>query len=162
MSSFRWIRSISVAALLFISTIAVAGDRPIFTHKDLAIKGYDPVSYFSLEQDAKAIPGDPAITANYMGSTWRFASAKNRDAFQADPSRYAPQYGGYCAFAVSHGFTKPIDPNAWHIKDDKLYLNLSKRVKRKWLKNRDAAIVRADGNWPTVLTACEAKGNCYQ
>ena len=162
MLNFSWIRHLGACLLLCVSTAAAAGDRPIFTHKDLAIRGYDPVAYFSLDQDAPAVPGDPEITATYMGSTWRFASQANREAFEADPARYAPQYGGYCAFAVSHGFTKPVDPDAWHIKDDKLYLNLSKRVKRKWLKDRDAAIARADGHWPRVLTACEAKGKCYQ
>lgn len=161
MSGSSWFRIIGAAALLCGASIASAGDRPIFTHKDAAIRGYDAVAYFSLAEDADAVRGVPEISAEYMGSTWHFASIENRDAFQANPSRYAPQYGGYCAFAVSHGFTKPIDPDAWYIKDDRLYLNLSKRVKRKWLKDRDAAIVRADNNWPTVLTQCEAKGNCY-
>ncbi|MFK7915668.1 MAG: YHS domain-containing (seleno)protein [Pseudomonadales bacterium] len=161
MLSSHWTRLPTAVVLLCAAALASAGDRPIFTHKDLAIRGYDPVAYFSLVDGAKAVAGSPEITAQYMGSTWQFASEKNRAAFQANPTRYAPQYGGYCAFAVSHGFTKPVDPDAWHIKNDKLYLNLSKRVKRKWLKDRDAAIVRADGHWPTVLTACEAKNNCY-
>ncbi len=71
--------------------------------------------------------------------------------FVVDPEKYAPQYGGYCAYAVASNFTKPTDPNAWTIVDDKLYLNLSKGVKKKWSKDIPGNIVKADGNWPAVL-----------
>ncbi len=142
------------------SVSALAADREIFTRKDAAIRGYDPVAYYSLAVGERGVRGDPKITHDYMGTTWHFSTEENRDLFAANPAKYAPQYGGYCAFAVSHGFTKPTNPHAWSVVDDKLYLNLSKGVQKKWRKDRDAAIVRADANWPKVLTACEANDNC--
>lgn len=151
---------ISAFILIFISSSAFAADPDIFATKKGAIRGVDVVAYFSLEPGDKAIKGTDEFTYEYMGATWKFASAANRDAFIAKPEKYAPQYGGYCAFAVSHGFTKPVNVQAWRIVDDKLYLNLSKGVKRKWEKDIAGNIERADNNWPTVLTACEEHGNC--
>ena len=146
--------------LLLLAGAAQAADPNIFSTKKGAIRGVDPVAYFSLEPGDSAVKGDDAFTHEWMGATWKFVSAENRDAFAADPEKYAPQYGGYCAFAVSHGFTKPINVNAWRIVDDKLYLNLSKGVKRKWEKDIPGNISRADGHWPTALSACEEHGNC--
>lgn len=151
---------ISAFILLFISSGAFAADPDIFATKSGAIRGVDVVAYFSLEPGNKAIKGTDEFTYEYMGATWKFASAANREAFIANPEKYAPQYGGYCAFAVSHGFTKPVNVQAWRIVDDKLYLNLSKGVKRKWEKDIAGNIERADNNWPTALTACEEHGNC--
>ena len=85
------------------------------------------------------------------GATWRFTSEANRDAFRAKPTRYAPQYGGYCAWAVSQGYTAKGDPNAWKIVGGKLYLNYDKRVQSTWEKAAEANIVKADANWPKVL-----------
>ena len=149
-----------MAVLLFAASAAQAADPNVFATKKGAIRGIDPVAYFSLQPGDKAVKGSNEFTHEWMGATWKFASADNRDAFAADPEKYAPQYGGYCAFAVSHGFTKPINVNAWRIVDDKLYLNLSKGVKRKWEKDIAGHIARADGHWPTVLSACEEHGNC--
>jgi len=88
---------------------------------DVAIKGYDPVAYFT---DGKAVEGDEQYSYNWLGATWHFASAAHRDLFATDPSRYAPQYGGYCADGVSFGtVTTNIDPRAWRIIDDKLYIS---------------------------------------
>jgi YHS domain-containing protein len=84
----------------------------------VAIKGYDPVAYF---KSGKPVEGTGTHEHRWMGATWRFASAANRDAFAADPQRYAPQFGGYCAWAVSQGYTADIDPEAWTIVGDKLY-----------------------------------------
>lgn len=150
------------AALLVVllGNSAFAADPAIFATNKGAIRGVDVVSYFSLAPEAKAVKGSPEITHDYMGATFRFASEENRELFIADPEKYVPQYGGYCAFAVSHGFTKPVDPNRWSIVDGKLYVNLNGTAERKWLKNRDAAIERGNANWPTVLTACEERGNC--
>ena len=137
-----------------------AADPDIFATKKGAIRGVDPVAYFDLEPGEKAVRGLDEFTYQHQGALWKFASAENRDAFAANPEKYTPQYGGYCAFAVSHGFTKPINVDAWKIVDGKLYLNLSKRVKRKWEKDQTAAITRADNNWQTALQACEAHNNC--
>ncbi|WP_261332842.1 YHS domain-containing (seleno)protein [Rhizobium leguminosarum] len=88
---------------------------------DVAIKGYDPVAYFTENQ---AVEGSETYSHHWLGATWYFASARNRDLFKGDPSKYAPQYGGYCADGVSFGtVTTNIDPKAWRIIDGKLYLS---------------------------------------
>ena len=138
-----------------------AADPDIYAHqKKGAISGADVVAYWSLESGANAVKGKKDITHEYKGATWRFSTEENRDLFAADPEKYMPEYGGYCAFAVSHGFTKSVNPDYWHIVDGKLYLNFNFFADRKWRKDRDAAIVRGDKNWPTVLTACEEHDNC--
>jgi YHS domain-containing protein len=150
-----------LASILFIAFSAQAADPEIYSHKKLgAIKGVDVVSYFSLEPGAKPVQGKEEFIHEYMGATWRFSSAENRDLFAQNPEKYAPQYGGYCAFAVSHGFTKRVNPKFWHVVDDKLYLNFNGIADRKWRKDKESAIARADGHWPTVLTACEKHNNC--
>ncbi|MEM9177177.1 MAG: YHS domain-containing (seleno)protein [Myxococcota bacterium] len=110
-----------------------------------AIEGTDPVAYFT---EGRPVEGSKAHTFEYMGATWRFASAENKAAFEAAPEKYAPQYGGYCAWAVSQGYTAGIDPEAWTIVDGKLYLNYSEKVMKTWLADRDAFIEAADDNWP--------------
>ena len=115
---------------------------------NLALQGYDPVAYF---EEGKAVKGEAGHSASWMGATWQFASAKNREAFQADPERYAPQYGGYCAWAVSEGYTADIDPHAWRIVNGKLYLNYSKSIQRRWEKDIPGHIAMGDKNWPGVL-----------
>lgn len=143
---------LSVIGMLMLSGAVQAADPNIYSHKKSgAIKGTDPVAYFSLEAGQKAVKGSKEHTHEWNGATWRFSSADNKDKFIENPEKYAPQYGGYCAFAVSHNFTKPTDPNAWRIVDGKLYLNLSKKVQRKWLKDVPGNISKADNNWPTVL-----------
>ena len=129
---------------------ARAGEPTIYTGlvKGIAVGGYDPVAYFN---DSKPVSGSPSITLMHDGATWRFTSEVNRDAFRAEPTRYAPQYGGYCAWAVSQGYTAKGDPNAWKIVGGKLYLNYDKRVQSTWEKAAEANIVKADANWPKVL-----------
>ncbi len=147
--------------LMFFPLLALAADPPIYSHaKKGAVKGADVVAYFSLEPGAKYVKGSDEFTHEWNGATWKFASAENRDNFAANPQAYAPQYGGYCAFAVSHGFTKPVNPNKWKIVDGKLYLNLNGIAYRKWEADQSAAIVRADNNWPLVLKQCEQHGTC--
>ena len=130
---------------------ASAADPEIFSKKSSAIRGYDPVAYFDLDKGADAVKGSKEFSHDWKGTTWYFSSAENKDKFVDNPEKFAPQYGGYCAFAVSHGFTKPTDPDAWYIHDDKLYLNLSKGVQKKWFKDIPGNIQRADNNWPSVL-----------
>lgn len=124
--------------------VALALD-PVFSAKGLAIRGADPVAYFT---DGKYVPGSPEFTTKWMGATWRFASADHRDRFVADPEKYAPQYGGYCAYAVSQGRTATIDPTAFTVVNGKLYLNYSKSIEKTWRANRDEYIEQADANWP--------------
>jgi YHS domain-containing protein len=114
-----------------------------------AIEGYDPVAYF---EEGKPVEGDSDYTHEWMGATWYFASAANRDLFAADPQKYAPQYGGYCAWAVANGYTAKIDPQAWAVVDDKLYLNYSLEVQKQWQQDVPGNITKADGNWPGIRT----------
>jgi YHS domain-containing protein len=112
-----------------------------------AIEGYDPVAYF---EDGKPIEGDSDYAYEWMDATWYFASAENRDQFAADPEKYAPQYGGYCAWAVANGYTATVDPQAWAVVDDKLYLNYSLDVQKDWQQDVPGNITKADANWPGI------------
>lgn len=129
---------------------AHAATPSVFASDGVAINGYDPVGYFT---DGKPVKGDPAFTSAWDGAELRFASAANKATFDADPEAYAPKYGGYCAYAVSQGYTASTDPDAWTIHENRLYLNYSKRVRRIWLKDVDGLIAAADENWPGVLSA---------
>ena len=113
----------------------------------VAIEGTDPVAYFD---EGEPVAGSSDFEHDWMGATWRFASAENRDRFAADPETYAPQYGGYCAWAVSQGYTAKIDPAAWKIVDGKLYLNYSKDVQTQWAGDIPGNIAKADANWPQI------------
>lgn len=111
----------------------------------MAIRGYDPVAYFT---DSKPVKGNAAFNYAWRGAAWQFASAEHRTLFAGDPEKYAPQYGGYCAYGVSEGHTVDIDPDAWKIIGGKLYLNYSQSVQRQFLKEPEARIRKADQNWP--------------
>ena len=115
--------------------------------RGLAIKGYDPVAYFT---DAKPVEGSSDFTFEWQGAKWRFANAEHRDAFSEDPGKYAPQFGGYCAWAVSQGYTADIDPEAWKIVDGKLYLNYNKEVRETWEKDAPGNIKKGEENWPKL------------
>ncbi len=136
--------AVFILALIWLSAPAHAVD-PVFNTDGTAIRGYDPVAYFT-EEDA--VKGSSAHTFDYMGATWQFASAENREKFVANPEKYAPAYGGYCAWAVANNYTATIDPDAWSIKDGKLYLNYSKLVRARWALDKDGNIEAADKNWP--------------
>lgn len=114
----------------------------------IAIRGYDPVAYFT---ESRPVEGSRDFTFEWNEATWRFASAANRDAFRAEPERYAPQFGGYCAWAVSQGYTAGIDPEAWKIVDGKLYLNYSREVQQRWEQDIPGNIARAQTNWPGLV-----------
>ena len=132
-----------VAAL---PVLAASKSDPI--NKDgsgVAIKGYDPVAYFT---QSKPVKGSSAFTYQWMNATWWFASAEDRDEFARSPEKYAPQYGGYCAYGVSQGHTAPIDPEAWTIVEGKLYLNYSQAVKKTWSEAIPKHIDEANQNWP--------------
>lgn len=115
----------------------------------VAIKGYDPVAYHA---EGKPVKGSKGYELQWKDAKWRFASAENKLLFEADPDKYAPQYGGYCAWAVSRGYTAGVDPkDAWRIVDDKLYLNYSPKVKKQWEEDIPGNIKKGDANWPDVL-----------
>ena len=112
-----------------------------------AVRGYDVVAYFT---EGKPVEGKSDYTHEWSNTTWRFASAAHRDLFAANPEKYAPQYGGWCAWAVSQGYTASIDPAAWRIVDGKLYLNYSKSVQSQWAQNIPGFIAKGDTNWPRL------------
>ena len=125
----------------------LAGDQ-VFTSWGKAIRGYDPVAYFT---QGEPVEGDGDFTHEWMDAKWYFASAKNRDAFAQDPARYAPQFGGYCAWAVSQNYTASTDPDAWKIAGGKLNLNYSKGVQEQWIAGGvEKLIVQGARNWPAI------------
>lgn len=116
----------------------------------LAIGGYDPVAYFT---QGRPVEGRAVHQSSWNGATWRFASAGSLEAFKAAPERFAPRYGGYCAWAVSQGYIAPGDPRQWKIVAGRLYLNFNARAKALWEADQTAAITRGDSNWPGVLAS---------
>ncbi|GAB5413750.1 MAG: YHS domain-containing (seleno)protein [Congregibacter sp.] len=139
---------LSLCLGLFASTATAKDEVNSSLFGNVAIESTDPVAYFT---EGKAVKGRKDFEHVWKDAKWRFSSAANRDLFAADPERYAPQYGGYCAYAVSQGYTAGIDPEAWSIVGDRLFLNYSKEVQEEWLDSRDAFIEAADENWPSVL-----------
>ena len=145
-------RRILTAAALLPAALALrpafAQTAPVYAEDGIAIDGTDPVAYFT---ESRPIPGNPAFTHDWMGATWRFSSAANRDAFAADPEAYAPQFGGYCAWAVSQNYTAPTEPDAWTIHDGKLYLNFNQHIRRRWERDIPGNIAKGEANWPAAL-----------
>lgn len=138
----------SIPVVALIGTRASAEAAPVYANDSIAVDGSDVVAYFTQGAPAK---GTPEFSHDWNGATWHFVNAANRDAFAVDPAAYAPQYGGYCAWAVSEGYTAPTVPEAWRIVDGKLYLNFSRQIQRRWERDIPARITAADDNWPTVL-----------
>lgn len=120
---------------------------PIFSTEEGAIRGYDPVAYF---KQNKAIKGHKDLSTTWQGAEWHFSSQANLNAFKAEPEKYAPQYGGYCAYGVAQGYTPEIDPSAYKVANGKLYLNLSPAVLKKWKKDIPGYVKEADKNWPEL------------
>ncbi|MEO0886388.1 MAG: YHS domain-containing (seleno)protein [Cyanobacteria bacterium J06634_6] len=127
------------------SSASTEGGETVYVKDGVAIAGADPVAYFTDEQ---FVPGSAEYTHEWKGTTWQFASAENRDLFADGPEAYAPQYGGYCAWAVGQNALAAIDPNAWSIVDGKLYLNANKRIQDRWSEDIPGNIALAEDNWP--------------
>lgn len=139
----------SCLALLFVTQAAHAKDS-VYTSffSDTAASGYDVVAYFT---ENKPVEGKDKFSYEWNGAEWLFSSRENLALFKANPKKYAPQYGGYCAYAISQGYTAKSVPEAWDIVDGKLYLNLSLSVRKTWQANQTQYIRKADTNWPAVL-----------
>lgn len=140
-----------VLSALVALSIALAG--PVFgatpVDKDrngFAVRGWDVVSYF----DGKPLVGKSEFVQEWNGAKWRFATAAHRDAFVANPGKYAPQYGGHCAYGLAKGHLVPSDPQAWRIVGGKLYLNYDSDVQKSWEKKQAEYIVDADKEWKEV------------
>ena len=149
-SSLKIIAAIfTVLAAPMMSAPAYADEPPIYTswRNNNAVGGYDAVSYFT----GNPVKGDAKYFFQYKGATWFFSSQYNRNLFISEPTKYAPQYGGYCAWAVAMGKTAKGDPRHFSIVGDKLYLNFNGRIKKRWESAAEDFILAADANWPDVL-----------
>lgn len=141
-------KELFVAPFLFFALVGAetALAKPVVhSPKGVAIGGYDPVAYF--EKKGEQL-GKAEHASQHEKATWYFVSAANKAAFDKEPGKYAPQYGGWCAYAMSRGDKAKIDPKAWTIHDGKLYLNYSLDIMKKWRKNMANYINNADGHWP--------------
>jgi len=149
------IKSTLVSSALIMSSMSFAANIEVNANdNDLAIKGYDTVSYFTKGAPTK---GSDQYTAAYNGAIYQFASADNRDTFKANPSKYAPQYGGFCAMGVAMNQKFDTDPTAWHIRGDKLYLNLNKDVQTKWRTDIPGHLAISQVNWTGIKGLTEAQ-----
>lgn len=119
----------------------------IYSESNAAIHGYDPVSYF---KKSKPVKGNKQFSYKWKGANWLFENEENLKAFSAEPEKYAPQYGGYCAYGMSKGYKATTSPDAWSVVDGKLYLNYDTDVQKTWNKDQKNFIQKADKNWPTV------------
>jgi len=136
-----------LSLMFFINPVFAANGVNVDSN-GLAIKGYDPVAYFTM---SKPVKGKKEFTVNYKGNKWALSSDVHKQAFLANPEAYLPQYGGFCAFAASKNSIAKTDPEAWTIHNNKLYLNYSKSVRSIWVKDKPGNIIKADGYWPELM-----------
>jgi len=139
---------ITAPAASAVGRAAFASEPETFQVDSIAIHGYDPVAYFT---EGEPLPGSDIHTIDYRGATWKFASAENLAAFEGDPEKFGPRFGGYCAYAASQGYLAPTVPEAWTIHEDRLYLNFSLRVRRRWSRDIVGNIAKGEANWPGIL-----------
>ena len=140
-------RAAAAVALAGLFVVPVVAQKVNTSFTGLAIDGYDPVAYFTL---SKPVKGTREFTFEFGGATYRFASAEHREQFAKDPAKYVPQYGAFCAWAVSRGYTADTDPLAWRIVEGKLYLNYNTSVQKQWEQDIPGNISKADANWPAL------------
>ncbi|WP_153799860.1 YHS domain-containing (seleno)protein [Foetidibacter luteolus] len=138
---------LSCFTLILFAGIAKAQTNEIFAPDGKAIRGYDPVAFY---KEQKPVKGIDSLAYTWKNATWFFSSAANLDSFKANPGRYAPQYGGYCAYGTSEGHKAPTETDTWTIVDDKLYFNYNTKVKERWTKNQQELIEKANAQWPLI------------
>lgn len=143
-------RLIIMTLFLALSTSAFAAGKTLLNvdKTGLALKGYDPVAYFTENSPVK---GDPQFVSTYNGARYQFASAANKSMFDANPSKYEPQFGGFCAYAASEGHTAKIEPDAFEILNDRLLLQYDRDVRELFNKDPQARLKKADANWPGLV-----------
>ena len=134
--------------LAVIGLPATAKEPDTFQVDGLAIRGFDPVGYFT---DGGPVMGSADFSTDHNGATWQFASPANRDAFIGDPEKYGARFGGYCAYAASLGYLAPTIPEAWTVYEDRLYLNANLRARELWQQDIPGNIVKGEANWPGIL-----------
>ena len=138
---------LTIILLMFVACKLSAQQSEVFIKAGNAIGGYDAVAYF---KDAKPVKGNEIFSFKWNDANWLFITQQNLDSFKSDPQKFAPQYGGYCAYGISEGHKAPTDPNAWTIVDEKLYFNYNLRVKEMWSKEKAKRIEDANENWLKV------------
>jgi hypothetical protein len=139
----------NVLAVLVVLAGTAFGQSKVFVKDGVAINGYDAVAYFT---ESKPVKGDARITTKWNNATWLFASKANLEKFKKSPEKFAPQFGGFCAYGMSQGHAADTDPNAFTVVNNKLYLNYNPEVKEMWSKDRDNLINKADKNWAELKT----------
>ena len=141
----------NLSIILFVALISIATvaqtPKHINLKNNIAIQGYDPVAYF---ESAKAIEGNKEIKSEYNGAIYHFCSENNKALFLKNPSQYEPQFGGFCAYGMSQGYEAPIQPEAFTIVENKLYLNYNLKIKEMWSKEQTARIEKAIVNWGNI------------
>jgi YHS domain-containing protein len=140
-------RTLLLSTIILLSLGQGYAQREVFIKSDAAIQGYDPVAYF---KESKPVKGKTELSYTWKQAIWLFTSQQNLDDFKANPEKFAPQFGGYCAYGMAEGHKAPTSPDAWTVLDDKLYLNYNKNVQVLWNKDRSGNIEKALKNWPTV------------
>jgi YHS domain-containing protein len=141
-------RMFLMMAIMLIAVITLKAQSPeIFIKNGYAIGGFDAVAYFT---ENKPVKGDTTISITWKKAKWLFSSKKNADLFQSNPEKYAPQYGGYCAYGCSRGYKATTEPDAFTVSDGKLYLNYNLKTKEVWLKDMKAYIQKADKNCESI------------
>jgi YHS domain-containing protein len=141
------IKTLTTLILVLVSLYSFAQTSEVFSNESGAIKGYDPVAFFV---ESKAVKGTKEFTYEWNGALWHFANKKNKDLFVANPEKYAPQYGGYCAYGTADGHKAPTETDTWTVDNNKLYFNYNQKVKTLWDKDRASLIKKADEQWPKI------------
>ncbi|MEP6810498.1 MAG: YHS domain-containing (seleno)protein [Chthoniobacterales bacterium] len=141
----------SIAAFLLLTSSALAGNLVnISGASNAAVNGFDPVAFFT---DSKPVNGSPFITAEHQGATYYFATEEHKKLFAAAPEKYAPQFGGFCAYGVALGKLFPVDISTWQVRDGRLYLNLNPDILKTFNSDVAGNVSKASQNWPTLVKA---------
>ena len=155
----RWIRLFAGVLLVFaladsalaappINTLEKSGLLGRYKVSEIAIRGYDTVAYFT---QSRPVAGSAEHALEWQGATWQFASSGNRALFEADPEKYAPQYGGYCAYGAAGGYLVKIEPESWTILGGKLYLNYDAKVQSQWEQDIPGYIQKANVSFEQLI-----------
>jgi YHS domain-containing protein len=147
----KQLRNALTILLLTLHVVTLAQEErksEIFISTSGAINGYDVIAYFN---EGKPVLGKAEYTFTWKGASWYFSTQENLDTFKTSPEKYAPMYGGYCAFGMSRGYKAPTQPDAWTIVEGKLYLNYNTKVQQTWISNQKEFIEKADLNWPKII-----------
>ncbi len=146
----RYLILLLVSLITVLPQMSSAGEDEVYTgfFSDTALSGYDTVAYF---KEGKALKGKKKYRTQYKGANWQFYNAENLQLFNLNPEKYAPQYGGYCAYAAADNRTAGGDPEFWSIHNGKLYLSYDQDIAEKWESNKEEIVKNADNNWPQLI-----------